>query len=505
MSAPQQAAGEAATTTEAVDGAALLEQITKVAKLPSGADAEDKRMRQRGLEALNEFIDSLVEPGQVVSADFEKTVHYWIAEIDRKMSDQLSEIMHAPQFQQLESTWRGLHYLIMNSETGEKLKIRVINATKRELLRDLEGAAEFDQSQLFKKIYEEEYGILGGHPFGLLIGDYDFDVRRAADVGLLKGMAGIAAAAHAPFVSAVSPKAFNMDSFTEMPNPRDLAKIFDNVDFAPWKSFREAPDSRYVALTMPRVLARYPYGEKYKQIDEFNYEEDVDGTDHHKYLWMNSAWAFGTRVTDAFAKYGWLACIRGVEGGGKVEGLPVCTFKTDDGDVAMKCPTEVAITERRENELSGLGFLPLIHCKGRDFAAFIGSQSCQKPDKYEGQMGDYATANAALSAKINLILCVSRFAHYLKVMIRDKVGKFMEREDLERWLNQWINCYTVDPASNPSDEMRAKYPLASAVVEVKSVPGQPGYYRAVARLRPHFQLEGVDMSLRLVAQQLSGG
>jgi len=441
-----------------------------------------------------------MKPGQTMHKDVETNIKVWINSIDEKLSAQLNEIMHHETYQKLEGTWRGLFYLVSQSETGETLKIRVLNSTKDELRKDLENAVEFDQSELFKKIYEEEFGILGGYPYGMLVGDYEFDAKRSTDVRMLSNMAGVAAAAHAPFIAGVSPKAFNMDRFSELSNPRDLAKIFSSVDYAPWQSFRESEDSRYVALTMPRVLARLPYGAKFEQLAAFNYEEDVDGTDHDKYQWMSASWTYAARITDAFSKYGWMARTRGVEGGGKVEGLPVHTFPTDDGDVAMKCPTEVAITERRENELSNLGFLPLIHCKNRDFAAFMGAQSCQKPQKYDREG---ATANAALSAKINQLMCVSRFAHFLKVMVRNRIGSFMEREEMETWLNRWVNNYTIANPEGQGDDVKAKFPLQSAKIEVQDVPGQPGMYRAKAWLRPHFQLEGLDISLRMVAKQLS--
>jgi type VI secretion system protein ImpC len=330
----------------------------------------------------------------------------------------------------------------------------------------------------------------------MMVGDYEFG-RSAEDVSLLTYMSQVAAAAHAPFIAGPSPTMFRMDRFSQLGEPRDLAKIFDSVDYAKWKSFRESPDSRYVALAMPRVLARLPYGREGKKVREFNFEETVDGKDHDKYLWMSAAWAYASRVTSAFSKDGWFARTRGVEGGGKVENLPVHTFPTDDGGVAMKCPTEIAITDRREKELSDLGFLPLIHCKNRDFAAFMGAQSCQKPQEYYDPK---ATANAALSAKIHYMLCVSRFAHYLKVMVRDKIGSFMERDEAERWLNEWINNYVIANPEGAGDEMKARHPLRQAQVAVQEVPGKPGYYQAVAHLRPHFQLEGLDVSLRLVAE-----
>ncbi len=477
--------GSFATTQE--DG--LLDQIL------SQTRAQDEIERDRNRTYIEQFISKVVQPGQVISKDVETNIKFWIAEIDRKLSAQLNEVMHAGDFQKLEGTWRGLHYLVQNSETSQTLKIRVLNVKKTEILKDLEKAVEFDQSQLFKKVYEEEYGQLGGQPYGMLVGDYEFS-RSPDDINLLKLISNVAASGHSPFVAAASPKLFNMDSYTELANPRDLAKIFGGVEFASWRSFRESEDSRFVALTLPRTLGRLPYGENFKRVEEFNFEEFVDGKDHGKYLWMNASWAYAARVTDAYAKYGWFARTRGVEGGGVVEGLPVHTFPTDDGDVAMKCPTEIAISDRREFELSNLGFLPLLHAKNRDFAVFMGSQSAQKSKTY---FDANANANAELSAKFHYILCVSRFAHYLKVMARDKIGSGMETADVERWLNDWINNFVCDP-SIAGEETKAKFPLAEAKVEVRAVAGKPGWYEAVAYLRPHFQLETLTASMRLVAE-----
>jgi type VI secretion system protein ImpC len=484
--ASQTQAGSAVTTEEA---SSLLDQVI------SATRPQDQKEAERAKTFFRQFLDQVVKPGQVVSKDVETNIKYWIGEVDKKLTSQLNEIMHHPDFQKLEGSWRGLHYLVHQSETGENLKIRVLNVSKRELFKDLEKAAEFDQSSLFKKIYEEEYGQLGGQPYGMLVGDYEFG-RNAEDISLLKMISQVAAASHAPFVSAANPKLFGMDSFEDLSKPRDLAKIFSSVDYAAWNSFRESEDSRYVALTLPHVLGRLPYGSEFKRVTEFNFEEFVDGKHHDKYLWMNSAWAYATRITDAVAKYGWMARTRGVEGGGKVEGLPVHTFPTDDGDLAMKCPTEIAISDRREFELSNLGFMPLLHAKGKDYAVFMGTQSCQKAKTY---FDPAANANAELSTKFNLIMCNSRFAHYLKVMARDKIGSFMEVGECERWLNEWIGNYVVDP-NGASDETKARRPLAEARVDVRGVEGKPGWYEAVAYLRPHYQLETLSTSMRLVAE-----
>jgi len=473
----------------AVQEASLLDQILDSTR------ALDNTERRRNQTYIEQFVQNVLAGQETVSKDVEATIQYWIAELDKRLSSQLNEVMHHPDLQKLEATWRGLHHLVFNTETGTSLKIRVMNVKKEELLKDMDKAVEFDQSALFKKVYEEEFGQLGGEPYGMLVGDYEFS-RHPDDINLLKMVSNVAAAAHTPFVGAANPRLFNMESFSELANPRDLSKIFQSVEYAAWTSFRESEDSRYVALTLPHVLGRLPYGQDFKRVEEFDFEEDVDGTDGSRYLWTSAAWAYAVRVTDSFAKYGWFARTRGVEGGGVVDNLPVHTFPTDDGDVAMKCPTEIAISDRREFELSNLGFLPLLHCKNRDFAAFMGSQSCQKPKTY---FDPDANANAELSTRFNYLLCVSRFAHYLKMMARDKIGSDMEREDCERWLNNWISNYVCDP-STAGEETKAECPLSDARVEVREVAGRPGWYEAVAHLRPHFQLETLTASMRLVAQ-----
>jgi type VI secretion system protein ImpC len=403
--------------------------------------------------------------------------------------------MHHADFQKLEGSWRGLRHLVFGSETSSMLKIRVMNASKKELLRDLQRAPEFDQSALFKKVYEEEHGVFGGAPFGALIGDYEFG-KHPEDTELLERISQVAAAAHAPFISGTDPTMLNLEAWTNLDAPRDLGKIFDTTEYAKWKSFRQSEDSRYVGLCLPRTLGRLPYGKDTKPVEAFNYEEGVDGTDHKKYLWMNAAFSFGTRLTESFAKYGMCVAIRGVEGGGLVEGLPTHNFYTDEGDVVMKCPTEVPITDRREKELSDLGFIPLVHCKGTDYAAFFAAQSSQKAKLYDS---DSANANARLSTQLPYIMAVSRFAHYLKAMMRDKIGSFMSREQAETFLNRWITNY-VTPDDSASQAAKAARPLREARVDVVEIPGKPGCYRAVAFLRPHFQLDELTVSLRLVAE-----
>jgi len=480
----QQQAAEAEAAS-----ASLLDQI-----VDQGRFGTEQAQRERGRSLIRKFVSEVLEGAIVVRPDTESMLNARIAEIDRLLSLQLSEIMHHPDLQQLEGTWRGLKYLLGQTETSTTLKIKVLNVRKNELLKDLQKAPEFDQSALFKKVYEEEYGVFGGDPFGAIVGDYEFG-RTGQDIELLEKVSQVAAASHAPFLTAASHEMFNLESFTQLDQPRDLAKIFDTTEYAKWKAFRDSDDSRYVALTAPRMLLREPYGKATVPVEAFDYEEGVDGTDHSKYLWGNSAWALGARVTNSFAKFGWCATIRGVESGGLVEGLPVHNFRTDSGDIAMKCPTEAQITDRREKELADLGFAPLVHCKGTPNAAFFSVQSAQKPKIYDK---DAATANARMSAQLPYIFAVSRFAHYLKSMMRDKIGGFMSRTEAERFLNNWINNYTI-ANDDAGFELKAKHPLREARVEVVEIPGKPGAYRAVAFLRPHFQLDELNVSLRLVA------
>ncbi|MBU6499544.1 MAG: type VI secretion system contractile sheath large subunit [Rhodospirillales bacterium] len=490
MSGTQTAGGAAATTTEGVN---LLDQVVAATKQTEPDRAQD-------------LVKTLVEQALGGTVTFDKnltrTFDRAIAAIDRKMSAQLNAIMHNEKFLKLEGSWRGLHHLVMNSETGTSLKIRVLNATKRDLTRDLTKAVEFDQSQLFKKIYENEFGTPGGEPYGSLIGDYEW-TNHPDDVETLRLISNVAAGAFAPFISAAGAGMFGFEDWTELSKPRDLAKIFETQEYAKWRSFRESEDARFVSLVMPRVIARLPYGSATKPIEEFAYEEapfDEAGAarpmGHHDYCWMNAAYVMGTRMTDAFAQYGFCTAIRGAEGGGKVEGLPSHVFSSDDGDMDAKCPTEIGITDRREFELSNQGFLPLCHYKNTDYAVFFGAQTAQKPKKYDRPD---ATANAAISARLPYIMATSRFAHFLKVMARDKIGSFMEASDCENWLNRWINNY-VNTNENVGPEMKARYPLREARVEVKEIPGKPGSYNAVAYMRPWLQMEELTTSMRMVAR-----
>lgn len=469
----------------------LLDQIVDQSKV-----AKSSTEHARAKDIIAELVQEVMSGTVVMSSNLCATLDARVAQLDALISDQLSVVMHAPEFQQIEASWRGLHYLCKQTSTGPMLKIKVFNTNKKELVRDFQTAIDFDQSALFKKIYEEEFGTFGGAPFAAIVGDFEIG-RQPTDMYFIEQMSHVAAAAHAPFVSGASPELLGLESFTDLGKPRDLAKIFDTVEYAKWKSFREAEDSRYVGLTLPHFLGRLPYNPKDgTTVEGFNYIEDVNGTDHSKYLWINAAYAFGARLTNAFELYGWCAAIRGVEGGGLVEDLPTHTFKTDDGEIALKCPTEIAITDRREKELSDLGFIPLVHCKNTDYAAFFAAQSVQKPKKYDS---DSANANAVLSSQLQYIMATSRIAHYLKAMMRDKIGSFASAGNVQDFLNKWISQYVLLD-DGASQEAKAQYPLREASVEVSEVSGRPGVYKAVAFLRPHFQLDELSVSLRLVAE-----
>ena len=481
------AAGGAATTE-----LSLIDTIVQ-----EGNMAVEASQTEYSKKLIGQFAVQILDEGMKASPDkgVVAMINERVQQIDELITNQLNAIMHAPEFQALESSWRGLHDMVKNTETGPRLKLRLLNVTKKELLNDLEKAVDHDMSNLFKKVYEEEYGTFGGFPYSCLIGDYYFG-RHPQDIILLDKISKVAAAAHAPFIAAASPALFDMKRYTDLAVPRDLSKIFESAELDGWRSFRDSEDSRYVALAMPRYAIRLPYGAKTVPVDNFNFEEDVDGRDHDKYLWGNAAYLVGMRLTDAFAKYSWTTAIRGVEGGGKVESMKTHKFLTDEGDIAVKCPTEMTITDRREKELNDLGFLSVVHAKGTDYAAFFGGQTVNKPKVYDK---DLASANARLSSALPYVLAASRFAHYLKVIMRDKIGSFLTAANVQDYLNNWIAGYVMlnDAAGQ---EIKAQYPLREARVDVTDVAGKPGVYKATVFLRPHFQLEELTTSIRLVAE-----
>lgn len=459
---------------------------------------KSEEAREAVVKAVQTLAQQALAQTPLIGVDVVKSIESIIAELDHKLSEQVNQILHHPDFQQLEGAWRGLHYLVSHTDTDELLKIRVANLSKAELgktLKKFKGAA-WDQSPLFKKVYEEEYGQFGGEPFGCLVGDYCFD-HSPQDTELLGEMAKISAAAHTPFITGASPSVMQMDSWQELANPRDLTKIFTTPEYAAWRSLRASDDARYLGLAMPRFLSRIPYGARTNPLDDFDFEEETGAADHSKYTWSNAAYAMAVNINRSFKEFGWCSRIRGIESGGAVEGLPVHTFPTDDGGVDMKCPTEIAISDRREAELAKSGFMPLIHRKNSDFAAFIGAQSLQKPAEYDDPD---ATANANLAARLPYLFACCRFAHYLKCIVRDKIGSFKDRSAMERWLQDWIMNYVDGDPAHSSEQTKARRPLAAAEVIVEAVEGNPGYYQSKFFLRPHYQLEGLTVSLRLVSK-----
>jgi type VI secretion system protein ImpC len=493
MSNKQQTAVAAKTNQTDLNNTSLLEQAISATKQTEASRAE---------ELLSALVKESVNGTVIWNKNVVNTINEAINKLDEKLSRQLSKVMHNEHFKKLEGSWRGLNYLVKNTSTSGSMKIRMLSANKRDLYKEMDKAPDFDQSSLFKQVYENEFGMPGGEPYGVMIGDYEFS-NHPEDLELLRKISSVAAASFCPFISAADSSLMGLSSWSELSNPRDLEKVFSSQEFAKWRSFRESEDSRFVNLTMPRVLARLPYGAATLQADGFNFEETLASNgkptqklNHDDYCWMNASYVMGLRITEAMTKYGWATAIRGAEGGGKVENLPLHVFSTDEGDIDSQCPTEIGITDRREAELSKLGFLPLCHYKNTDYAVFFGGQSTQKPKKYDLPA---ATANAAISARLPYLLATSRFAHYLKVMARDKIGSFMEASDCEKWLNQWINQY-VNANQSASQELKAKFPLAAAKIEVQEVPGSPGAYHAVAHLRPWLQFEELTTSMRLVAR-----
>ena len=477
-------------TRDADEFAALLKQSFKPRTERAATEVEN---------AVKTLVEQALADASLIKSDVLDTIEEMIAQLDRKLSAQMNEIMHAPEFQQIESAWRGLKYLVFQSETDAMLKIKLMNVSKDELYKHLRQYpnAAWDQAPLFKRIYEEEFGTLGGQPFACLIGDYSFS-HLPKDVQLLRDLSKIAGAAHAPFFAAADSALMNMDSWNDLMKPRDLSKLFDAPDYVAWRSLRDSDDARYVGLCMPRVLARLPYGAKTEPVDEFAFEEETDGHKGEKYAWMNAAYAMAANINRAFKEYGWCARIRGVQSGGEVEGLPTHVFPTDDGGVDQKCPTEIAITDRREQELAKFGLIPLCHRKNTDRAAFIGAQALFKPKAY--QNNPEATASSNLSSRLPYMFACCRFAHYLKVMVRDKVGSYYEKEQLQRWLNNWINEYIDADPKNSNELTKCKRPLAGAKITIVENEENPGYYSALFELRPHFQLEGMDVGLRLVSR-----
>jgi type VI secretion system protein ImpC len=487
---PEQSSQAAATseTIELDDFAALIQKEFRPA-----TDERNNRIQQAVLTMAQQALGD----STVVGNDVYATIDAMRSAIDKKLSDQMNEILHHPEFQELESAWRGLHYLVMNTSTGKDMKIRVMNISKEEcrrMFRQFRDAA-WDQSPLFKKVYEAEFGQLGGQPYGAFVCDYNFD-HSGPDIEVMRGLSKIGAAAHAPIIAAAKSSLFGMESWTELSNPRDLGKIFEAQEYMAWRTFRDSDDSRYLALTMPRFLGRTTYGANTEPVDEFDFEEETDG-DHDKHLWLNAAYGMATRITEAFNTYGWCTRIRGVESGGTLENLPTSAFPTDDGGIDLKCPTEIAISDRREAELANAGMMPLIHRKNTDQATFIGAQTVNRPKKYDDPG---ATANANLSARLPYIFASCRFAHYLKCMVRDWVGGNREEAQLQRELQDWIANFVDGAPETSSTETKARRPLKAAMIDIIPDEENPGYYKGKFMLSPHYQFEGMDVSLSMVSR-----
>ena len=449
--------------------------------------------------AISALVSEVLGDQELISEDALDTLQKVIDSLDEKLSAQMNAILHHQDFQALESSWRGLAYTINNSETDASLRVKVMNISKTELEQMFRAypGARWDKSPLNLAIYESEFGTLGGKPYGALVGDYYFGFG-SSDVELLKNIGKIAAAAHAPFLSAASPELLSMDSWNEIGVPPDLSEMFQTPEYAAWNGLRDSENSRYIALTMPRVLAREPYSQNSTmKVAEFAFEEETDGHKGEKYSWMNAAHALAVNINRAHKEHGWTVQIRGVQSGGEVLGLPTHLFETGDGSKEMKCPTEVSITDRREGELSAAGLLPLVHRKHTDKAAFIGAQTLYKPKKY---IDDLATASDNMSSRLPYIFAVSRFSHYLKCMVRDKIGQSPTRLQLQTELQSWVNRYVSGNPDTASEAEKAKKPLAGAKVEVLEDEENPGYYMGRFFLKPHFQLEGVDIGMSLVSK-----
>ena len=444
---------------------------------------------------LHGFIEEATKAGVRVDGTAKRALAARIVALDRLISQQVNAVLHNEKFQKLEASWRNLDKLVRENELSSSMKVRVFNCHRKELERDFARAPGFDQSMFFKHVYESEFGTLGGSPFTFLVGDMEFG-RQPTDIQFLRDIAAVASMAHAPFLASAAPGMLDLDSFTELDRPIDIAKIFETSEMASWNSLRSSADSRYLALTAPRVLVRLPWGAETAPVETIDFVEDVDGDDHSKYLWGPSSWALAGQIMKSFSEYGWPSAIRGTETGGKVGSLPLHSFPSLSGTKISKCPTETTITDRREKELSDQGIISLCHARNTDYAVIFSGATVNRPQAY---VDDEANANARLSASLPYILACARFAHYLKAIMRDKIGGFTTGAEVERFLSSWIAQY-VTADDTASHATKARYPLREARVQVKDIPGRPGAYTAVAHLRPHFQLEELTASLRLVAE-----
>jgi len=483
---------EAAGAEAEAEEGSLLESMLAEAKIKPEDETYD--VARRGIQA---FVTEMLAPNRKGERVDKAVVDAMIAEVDQRMSAQINAILHHPDFQKLESTWRGLKYLIDNVNFRENIRVSLLNVSKDQLLEDFEDSPEIVKSGLYKHVYSNEYGTFGGKPFGLLVGNYEFDTGPQ-DMQLIQNIASVSAMSHAPFMSNAAPKMFGCESYTELPKLKDLQSLFEGPQYARWHSFRESEDSRYVGLCAPRFLLRLPYGPETVPVKSFNFQEDVVG-DHDAYLWGHTAIAMATRVADSFAKYRWCPNIIGPQAGGAVENLPLHQYEAM-GEIQTKCPTEVQLTERREYEMSEQGFIGLTFRKDSDNAAFFSANSCQKPKIFANTPeGKAAETNYRLGTQLPYMFIITRLSHYLKVMQREQIGTWKERSDLERELNTWIRQYVVD-MENPAPAVRSRKPLRAAQITVEDVEGQPGWYRCGLKVRPHFKYMGASFTLSLVGK-----
>jgi len=470
----------------------LIDEILHQTKMNPAEDGYD--VARKGVEA---FITEMLRPGRATERVERRLVDEMIAAVDRKLSVQLDEILHHAQLQRLESAWRGLKLLVDKTDFRENNKIEILNVSKQDLIDDFEDAPEIMKSGLYKTVYTAEYGTFGGKPIGTMIGNYDFG-PGPQDMALLQKIASVSAMAHAPFIAAASPKFFGEESFLRLPNLKDIKAIMEGPQYIKWRSFRESEDSRYVGLTLPRFLLRLPYGPDSAPVKSFNYEERVSAS-HEHYLWGNTAFTFATRVADSFAKWRWCPNIIGPQSGGAVEDLPMHQFEAM-GEIQTKIPTEILISERREYELAEEGFIALTMRKDSDNAAFFSANSCQKP-KFFGisAEGKQAETNYKLGTQLPYMFIICRLAHYIKVLQREQIGSWKEKEDLQAELNKWISQYVADMEA-PSQSVRSRRPLRQAEIKVEDVEGDPGWYRVDMKVRPHFKYMGAFFTLGLVGK-----
>ena len=470
----------------------LLDEILQQTKMQPSE--EGYAIARKGVEA---FISELLAPTREYEKADKRSVDLMIAEIDKKLSRQVDEILHHPDVQKLESAWRGLKLVIDRTNFRENTKVEVLNVSKEDLLADFEDAPEIVKSGLYKTVYTAEYGQFGGKPYGAMIANYDFG-PGPQDVALMQKVASVSAMSHAPFIAAASPKFFGVESFEKLPNLKDLKSILEGPQYTKWQSFRDSDDSRNVGLTVPRFLLRLPYGPNTSPVKAFNYEENVQGK-HASYLWGNTSFAFATRLADSFAKHRWCPNIIGPQSGGAVEDLPLHQYESL-GEIETKIPTEVLISERREYELSEEGFIGLAMRKGSDNAAFFSANSCQKAKTFgQSKEGKEAETNYRLGTQLPYMFIINRLAHYIKVLQREQIGSWKEKEDLQRELQKWISQYVVD-MDNPSPAVRSRSPLRAAQITVEDVPGEPGWYKVDMKVRPHFKYMGAFFTLSLVGK-----